>query len=91
VNAQPIGVLVPLFSDDNTEGAKPILVHLPVALRDKLSQIARRETEIRKQRGVRGVISRRDVILRFLELGCEQYESTEGLGIPDGTKRSRRK
>jgi hypothetical protein len=92
VRAQSFGDVVPLFGDDNpAERLEGSQVRLTRRLWERLTLIAERETAIRKQRSQKGVISRNDVIQRFLELACDHYENEEGISAPDGTKRSRRK
>jgi hypothetical protein len=90
VNAQPSGVLVPLFDDDASDAVKPIFLRLPTSLVEKVAQIARRETALRRQRGLKGVITRTDVVQRFLEMACENYESTEGLDAPDSRRKGKK-
>jgi predicted transcriptional regulator len=70
---------VPLFNDEEPQGKiVASSVRLPESLWARLDAIADVETEYRKKSGKKPpVISRNDVIQRFLERAVEAYEAKE--------------
>jgi hypothetical protein len=75
--AQPVGGVVPLFDED--ESTLNIRLEVERALSDRLNRIAEHETELRRRKGLKGVITRLAVIREFLERAASEYERTEGL------------
>jgi len=69
-----------LFDDQTPEEEViPTTIRVQRRLVGRLDAIAQRETELRKASGKKPpVISRNDVVARFLERACDEYEKAAG-------------
>jgi hypothetical protein len=85
---------MPLFNDnDPDEAVATTTIRIKQGVIGRLDRIAKMETDARREAGKKPpVVSRNDVIARFLELACDDYEKREGTGeAPVATAREKKK
>jgi hypothetical protein len=81
----------PMSLFDADEGEEKKLISLPHSAWAKLTAIAKRETQARREKGRTGVVTRTAVVRRFVELMVAEYEKAHGPVESEGKPRKTRK